>query len=41
MTKILIVDDDINILQLVNVHLSDAGYEVFQAQDGIQALSIL
>jgi len=41
MTNILIVDDDINILKLVNVHLSEAGYQVYQAQDGIKALGIL
>jgi two-component system, OmpR family, response regulator len=41
MTNILIVDDDINILELVDVHLSEGGYNVFQAQDGIKALSIL
>lgn len=41
MTNILIVDDDINILKLLDVHLSEAGYQVFEAQDGIKALSIL
>lgn len=41
MTNILIVDDDINILRLVDVLLSEAGYRVFQAQDGIKALNIL
>jgi len=41
MTNILIVDDDINILKLVDVHLTEAGYKVFQAKDGIQALSML
>ncbi|MCM3602882.1 response regulator transcription factor [Robertmurraya korlensis] len=41
MTNILIVDDDINILKLLDVQLSEAGYQVFEAQDGIQALRIL
>lgn len=41
MTRILIVDDDINILKLVNIHLSEQGYKVFQAKDGIEALKIL
>lgn len=41
MTTILIVDDDINILQLINIHLSEAGYRVFQAKDGIEALRVL
>lgn len=41
MTKILIVDDDINILNLVYIHLSEQGYQVSKAKDGIQALEIL
>ncbi|MET3727115.1 DNA-binding response OmpR family regulator [Fictibacillus halophilus] len=41
MTKILIVDDDKNILELVHLHLTEAGYQVFQARDGIEALDIL
>ncbi|MCS0652485.1 response regulator transcription factor [Cytobacillus firmus] len=41
MINILIVDDDINIINLVDVHLSGAGYKVYKAQDGIKALSIL
>ncbi|WP_046174873.1 response regulator transcription factor [Domibacillus indicus] len=41
MATILIVDDDINILQLVNIHLSKAGYKVFQAKDGTEALGVL
>lgn len=41
MTTILIVDDDINIIQLVNIHLSQAGYKVFQAKDGTEALEVL
>ncbi|MDQ0201325.1 response regulator transcription factor [Neobacillus ginsengisoli] len=41
MTNILIVDDDINILKLVNIHLSEQGYNVFQAKDGMEALGLL
>lgn len=41
MTNILIVDDDINILQLLNIQLSEAGYHVLQAKDGIEALNVL
>jgi two-component system, OmpR family, response regulator len=41
MTSILVVDDDINILKLVDIHLSQQGYQVFQAQDGIEALKVL
>ncbi|ETI67416.1 response regulator transcription factor [Neobacillus vireti] len=41
MTNILIVDDDINIVKLVDIHLSEHGYNVFQAKDGMEALEIL
>ncbi|PFO03365.1 DNA-binding response regulator [Bacillus sp. AFS076308] len=41
MTNILMVDDDINILKLVNIYLSNEGYKVFQAKDGMEALGIL
>lgn len=41
MTTILIVDDDINILKLVSIHLSESGYKIFQAKDGIEALGVL
>ncbi|MDN4606312.1 response regulator transcription factor [Sporosarcina highlanderae] len=36
--RILVVDDDVNILELVSIHLSQAGYEVIKAANGIQAL---
>jgi two-component system, OmpR family, response regulator len=35
------VDDDKNILDLVSIHLTQAGYQVFKALNGIQALGIL
>ncbi|WP_117168099.1 response regulator transcription factor [Paraliobacillus sediminis] len=38
MTSILLVDDDINILQLVTINLTNAGYRVIQAKDGVEAL---
>ncbi|HHW36611.1 MAG TPA: response regulator transcription factor [Bacillales bacterium] len=41
MTNILIVDDDINILKLLNIHLSQQGYKVLEAKNGIEALEIL
>lgn len=41
MTNILIVDDDIHIINLVDIHLSEQGYKVFKAKDGIEALEIL
>lgn len=40
MTHILIVDDDSNILDLVHIHLTRAGYEVTKAINGIQALQL-
>ena len=36
--KILVVDDDVNILDLVQIHLTRAGYQVTKATDGIEAL---
>jgi two-component system, OmpR family, response regulator len=41
MTNILVADDNINILKLVSIHLSEQGYIVFKAKDGIEALEIL
>lgn len=41
MTNILIDDDDINILKLVEIHLSQEGYNVYLAKDGMEALEIL
>lgn len=41
MPNILIVDDDINILNLVEIHLSQQGYIVLLAKDGMEALKIL
>ena len=35
--KILFVDDDPNMRQLMALHLSNAGYEVQTAEDGIKA----
>ncbi|MFB1049884.1 response regulator transcription factor [Paraliobacillus sp. JSM ZJ581] len=41
MGTILIVDDDVHILDLVTIHLTQAGYNVVQAKDGIEALAKL
>jgi two-component system, OmpR family, response regulator len=41
MTNILIVDDDINILKLLDIHISQQGYNVIQAKDGMEALEAL
>lgn len=39
--RILVVDDDINILRLVTIHLTQEGYQVFRANDAEEALSLL
>jgi two-component system, OmpR family, response regulator len=41
MSKILIVDDDPNIRELSSLFLRNAGYEIFEACDGLDALAKL
>ena len=41
MSKILIVDDDPYIRELARVFLKDEGYDIFEASDGLEALSKL
>ncbi len=41
MAKILIVEDDKNILKILSYDLKNAGYEVIEATDGAMALDIL
>jgi two-component system OmpR family response regulator len=41
MTKILIVDDDAHIRELLRVLLRNEGYEIYEAEDGLLALSFL
>ncbi|GLB60080.1 response regulator transcription factor [Cytobacillus sp. NCCP-133] len=41
MANILIVDDDSNILKLIGIFLSEQGYKVLKATNGIDALEIL
>ena len=41
MRNILIVDDDIHILELVSIHLSEHGFSVYKATNGLEALDIL
>lgn len=38
--KVLIVDDDEDILDLLSYNLSKEGYQVFQASDGVEALEV-
>ncbi|KHD35849.1 PhoB family transcriptional regulator [Clostridium acetobutylicum] len=39
MLKILVVDDDIEILNLVSIYLSNEGYEIIKATNGCEAIS--
>lgn len=41
MTRILIVDDDIHIRELVSLFLKREGFEPYEASDGIEALQLL
>jgi two-component system, OmpR family, response regulator len=41
MANILIVDDDVNVLTFLNIHLAEQGYTVYQAKEGLEALNIL
>ncbi|MCF0105971.1 MAG: response regulator transcription factor [Holdemanella sp.] len=39
--KILIADDEAEIRDLLHLYLENSGYDVFEAQDGLEALAIL
>lgn len=41
MPRILVVDDDVIIVELLGMVLDRAGYEVLTASDGVKAISIL
>src|SRR3954452_4120789 len=41
MSKILVVDDDPHIRELVRVFLRDEGFDVYEAADGLEALARL
>ncbi|MFP7296736.1 response regulator transcription factor [Neobacillus niacini] len=41
MTTILLVDDDIHIVNLVTIQLTNQGYRAVQARNGVEALEIL
>lgn len=38
---VLVVDDDAEIAKLVSVYLKNEGYEILQAQDGLEALKVM
>lgn len=40
-TKILVVDDDREIRDILHIYLRNEGYHVLQAEDGVQALALL
>ena len=40
MQKILIVEDDLDIQELLENHLRGTGYSVFSASDGVEALAL-
>lgn len=41
MTKILVCDDDKEIVEAIEIYLSQEGYEVLKAYDGMEALKVL
>jgi two-component system OmpR family response regulator len=41
MSKILVVDDDENIREFVGLFLRDEGFDIYEASDGVEALSML
>lgn len=41
MTKILIVDDDAHIRELINLLLRKDGFDLYEASDGMQALKVM
>ena len=41
MSKILVCDDDKEIVEAIDIYLSQEGYEVLKAYDGEEALKVL
>ncbi len=41
MAKILVCDDDKEIVEAIDIYLTQEGYQVFKAYDGQEALSVL
>ena len=40
MKKILIIEDDLDIQELIQLFLEDQGYEVITASDGIDGIAV-
>ena len=40
MTKVLVVDDDTNICDLLKMYLEKEGYEVKTANDGVEGMTV-
>ena len=38
-TKILVIDDDVNICDMIKLYLENSGYEVKTANDGVEGVS--
>ena len=41
MANILVCDDDKEIVEAISIYLSQEGYQIFKAYDGMQAIDIL
>ena len=41
MAKVLVCDDDKEIVEAIDIYLTQEGYEVFKAYDGQEALEVL
>ena len=41
MTKVLLVDDDANIRELIQLFLKKEGFELYEASDGVRALQLM
>ena len=41
MYNILVCDDDKEIVEAIEIYLSQEGYRIFKAYDGVEALSVL
>lgn len=41
MTNILVADDDNNIRKLIRLHLTEEGYRVMEAEDGVKAVKLM